>query len=315
MVPQLTTGRAHQVVVVEVIRIGGVVEPRVVHVHQRIDRETVIAGRRQVVHLRRERIVAGVEQRRGQPILHHTLGGKFEPRFALKRLMMPERRLMVLATVERVVVVMVMMVVTPTGHDLDRLDVAHLIVQQQALPLHQLFLLLQCVLLLEPTPPPQKRPVVEHVVRVGIQRPVAALARFLVVPRHLHEALVQAEVVAYRVLPALLVVPIVREPVHDVLVDTVQRDLLISRVLDGHRDEGDVGVRGFHHLLVLVRSGQCVGRAGVRVPRVLIVRVVVSRRHRRPVRCVAGLRVPIMALVRREQVASECYHHHRKVFA
>uniref|UniRef100_A0A182ILT3 Uncharacterized protein n=1 Tax=Anopheles atroparvus TaxID=41427 RepID=A0A182ILT3_ANOAO len=271
----------------------------------------MVAGGRQVVHLRGERVVAGVEQRRRQPILHHALGRRrqLQPWLALERrlvvpqgLMVPQLGMVVVRVVMLPVqsVVMVVVVVMPARHDLDRLDVAgHLVVggQQKALALHQLFLLLQGVLLLEAAPAAQERPVVEHVVRVRIERPVAALARLLVVPGHLHEALVEAEVVPDRVLPALLVVPVVREPVHDVLVDAVQRDLLVRRVLDRHRDQRDVRVRRLHHLLVLVRCGQGVGRAGVRVPGVLVVRVVVRRGHRWPVRRVAGLRVPIVALV------------------
>ncbi len=36
----------------------------------------------------------------------------------------------------------------------------------------------------------------------GVQAPVAALTRVLTGPRHLHEGLVQGQVVPYRVLPA-----------------------------------------------------------------------------------------------------------------
>uniref|UniRef100_A0A182KIW9 Uncharacterized protein n=1 Tax=Anopheles christyi TaxID=43041 RepID=A0A182KIW9_9DIPT len=62
MVPKLTAGRHRQIVVVEVVRVGGVMQPRIVHVHQRVHRKAMISG--QVVHLRGERIMAGVEQRR-----------------------------------------------------------------------------------------------------------------------------------------------------------------------------------------------------------------------------------------------------------
>ena len=61
----------------------------------------------------------------------------------------------------------------------------------------------QSILLLKAFPPPEERPIVEHVVAVRVKAPVAALPRLLVVPRHLHEALVQREVVTDRVLPTL----------------------------------------------------------------------------------------------------------------
>ena len=61
----------------------------------------------------------------------------------------------------------------------------------------------ESVFLLEAFPPPEEGAVVEHVVAVGVEAPVAALAGLLVVPRHLDEALVQRQVVPDRVLPAL----------------------------------------------------------------------------------------------------------------
>ena len=45
------------------------------------------------------------------------------------------------------------------------------------------------------------------------------------------------------VLPALLVLAVVREEVHDPLVDLVQRQHLVAGLLDRHGDEGDVRVR------------------------------------------------------------------------
>ena len=51
--------------------------------------------------------------------------------------------------------------------------------------------------LLESLPPPEKGSIIEHVVAVRVQGPVAALAGLLVIPRHLHETLVQGQVVSY----------------------------------------------------------------------------------------------------------------------
>ena len=56
----------------------------------------------------------------------------------------------------------------------------------------------------------------------------------------LDEAVVEGEAVADRVLPALLVLAVEGEEVHDELVDLAQRAHLARVVLDGHRDERDV---------------------------------------------------------------------------
>jgi len=153
-------------------------------------------------------------------------------------------------------------------------------VQGLLLPLDGVLLLLEGILLLEAPPTPQVAAVVEHVVRIGVQSPVAALAGLLVVPRHFHEALVQTEIVANRILPALLVLPVVGKAVHDELINTVEGDLFVGRVLDGHGDEGDVRVRRFHHVLVggvvAAVGGEPGGRHGGR------------RRVRRGVRRVPG---------------------------
>ena len=96
---------------------------------------------------------------------------------------------------------------------------------------------------------PQVAPVLEHVARVRVQRPVAAFARPVRGSRDLDEAVVEGERVADGVLPALLVLAVEGEEVHDELVDLAERAHLVGRLLDGHGDEGDVGV----------------GRLGVRV--------------------------------------------------
>ena len=77
-----------------------------------------------------------------------------------------------------------------------------------------LFSFSQRVFLLEASPPAQIATVVKHVVAVWIQHPVAALAGLLVVTRYLDEALVQRQIMSDRVLPALLVLAIVRKPAY-----------------------------------------------------------------------------------------------------
>lgn len=84
--------------------------------------------------------------------------------------------------------------------------------------------------------------VLEHVQAFGVQRPVAALPRTSFVSGHFDKAVVQREVVANRVLPALFVVMVKWKAVHDELIDPAQRRALVRRVLDCHGDERDVAV-------------------------------------------------------------------------
>lgn len=94
----------------------------------------------------------------------------------------------------------------------------------------------------------------EHLAGGWIQSPVTALSdrttvllfvvRASLVPRYLHEAIVQAEIVPNAVLPALTVLPVVRESFHDEPVDAGERQPPFRRGIDGHRYQGDVRVRG-----------------------------------------------------------------------
>lgn len=62
----------------------------------------------------------------------------------------------------------------------------------------------------------------EHVMAVGVQGPVAALAWLAVVARYLDEALIEGQVVADAVLPARPVVPVKGEAAHDVAIDATE---------------------------------------------------------------------------------------------
>ena len=59
----------------------------------------------------------------------------------------------------------------------------------------------------------------------------------------------------------LFVVSVVGEALHDKVVDAVERGFLLGRVLDGHGNEGDVGVGGLNHVLGRVVLGHAVVRA------------------------------------------------------
>lgn len=103
--------------------------------------------------------------------------------------------------------------------------------------------------------------VLEHIQAARVQRPVAALARPPLLAGHLDEAVVEREVVADAVLPALPVVVVEGEAVHDELVDAAERDPLPGRVLDRHGDERDVAVGRLLRGLRPARGGQR-GRGG-----------------------------------------------------
>lgn len=108
-------------------------------------------------------------------------------------------------------------------------------------------------------------PADEDVVTARVQHPVVALARVVVVPGHLDEALIEAEVVSDGVLPALLVLPVVREVLHDELVDAVERQPLLWALPDGHHDQRVVAERRFVVLPVLPAVVVAVVPRGVRL--------------------------------------------------
>lgn len=61
--------------------------------------------------------------------------------------------------------------------------------------------------------------VLEHVPRVRMQRPERPFARLVRCARNFDEAVVEAERVTDGVLPALLILPVVGEEVHNELID------------------------------------------------------------------------------------------------
>ena len=88
----------------------------------------------------------------------------------------------------------------------------------------------------------------DHVVARGVQHPIIPLSRVVIVARHFDEALVQREIVTDGVLPALPVVPVIREIRHDKLVDAVEGEPFLGGLPDGHHDEGVVAERRFRVL-------------------------------------------------------------------
>lgn len=76
-----------------------------------------------------------------------------------------------------------------------------------------------------------------------MQSPKGSLTRLVRSPWYFEEAVVEAERVSNGVLPALLVLTVEREQVHDELVNLTKGQHFARRVLDRHRDQADVGIR------------------------------------------------------------------------
>ena len=102
-----------------------------------------------------------------------------------------------------------------------------------------------------PLSPPQKAPVVEHVLCEGIQRPIVALAGVPGLPRYFDEAVVEREVVSDAVLPRGELLAVVGEAVADEVADPAESQPLVRRLQYGHRDEGDVRVWRLHDAAIL----------------------------------------------------------------
>ena len=96
-------------------------------------------------------------------------------------------------------------------------------------------------------PTAQEAPVVKHILRERVQRPVVALSGVARLARDLDEAVVQREVVSDAVLPGGELVAVVGEAVLDEVADAAQRQPLVRRLEDRHGDQGDVGVGRLHH--------------------------------------------------------------------
>ena len=113
---------------------------------------------------------------------------------------------------------------------------------------------------------------------------------------HFDEALVEAQVVADGILPALFVVAVVGKVLHDELVDAVESQPLFGTAPDGHHDEGVVREWRLLHFLLLVAAA-LLGIIGLSVLFAVVAgaalrlagRVVASRRLGRAVEVIFAL--------------------------
>lgn len=102
----------------------------------------------------------------------------------------------------------------------------------------------------EPFAPSQETSILKHVPAAGVQSPETALTWLIWAPGDFNKTIVEGQIVSQRVLPPLSVFSIIRESIHDELVNFTERQHLLWAALDRHGSEGDIGVRW---LLVAVR--------------------------------------------------------------
>lgn len=77
----------------------------------------------------------------------------------------------------------------------------------------------------------------------------------ILIPCHLLEAIVQRQVVSNWVLPSRLALFVKGKVFSDILVNLTQCQLLIRRVLNGHGNQGRVGIRWSDHLKKFLLAG------------------------------------------------------------
>ena len=106
----------------------------------------------------------------------------------------------------------------------------------------------------KPLLPSPQAPIHEHVPAGWIQHPVVSLPWFPLLSRNLHKALIQRQVVADGVLPALLsVFSVVGKIVSDELADFRESESLGGRAFNCHCYQSDVRVRRLWRLSPLLR--------------------------------------------------------------
>jgi len=95
-------------------------------------------------------------------------------------------------------------------------------------------------------PPSAIVPLLKHILKSRVQRPVISLPLPAPFARDLHKTLIKAKVVPDTVLPTLLVFLVIRELVCDKLVDPAQRQAFVARLLDCHGNQRHVWVGWFN---------------------------------------------------------------------
>ena len=108
---------------------------------------------------------------------------------------------------------------------------------------------------LEPLLSPPQAPIHEHISAGWIQHPVVPLPRLPLLSRDLHKALIQRQIVADGILPALLAVfSIIGKLVPDELADFREGETLGGRTFNSHCYESNVRVGGLGRFSSVLRT-------------------------------------------------------------
>lgn len=80
--------------------------------------------------------------------------------------------------------------------------------------------------------------------------------------RHLDKAFIETKIVSNGVLPSLLIVAVIREILHDVLVNSIESQSFFGTLSDSQHDEGVVGIAWFFirflfSILFLITDATC----------------------------------------------------------
>ena len=79
--------------------------------------------------------------------------------------------------------------------------------------------------------------ILKHIIELGIQCPKVSFSGFAFFSVHFEKTIVEGQIMADTVLPALFIVVIIGKLVHDELVDTVQGYLLVRHRPNCHCDQ------------------------------------------------------------------------------
>jgi hypothetical protein len=105
-----------------------------------------------------------------------------------------------------------------------------------------------------PLSPPQKRPVVKHILRCGIKGPVVSLSRIPRLSGNFDKAVIKGKVMPNRILPHRILFSIIGKLASYKVTNSRESKFLLWRLEDGHGDKSNVGIGGFDVVRLLRRG-------------------------------------------------------------